>query len=1222
MNRKPIWRLAWQSALATFAAASALAGTFTANFNDNKVPAGTKIFGDTKINGGILKLTLAVNSQNGGFVIQPLDPDATDGVNSFEAHFKARIGGGTVPPADGFSFCMASDLPDGTWREDGAGTGVTVSFDTYDNGGGEAPSISIRYQNQVVADTKVPISFIATGTNFVDVSVKLDSDGTIDLIYNGNTVYTNLLIAGYQPIVGARFGFGAGTGGANETHWIDDLSITTATGPLQLSFIQEPENLTGVIGRQVTFRALVNDPTLPQSYQWFRKAPGGNAFTAIAGATATQYTTDLLTAADNGTQYQVQAVGPDNTAVTDPVTLSTVAVTLPTPTITLDFNDGMLPAGTTNFGTGTITTDGGVGGSGSLHLTEPQNDQNSTFIVEDFNNGKAVGAFTATFQMQMGPGTDVPADGFSLNWANDIPEGLFPAAEDGAGTGLTVSFDDYDNGGGEAPAVDVRWGGQVLAIKKVPVTQLATGAFVEVIVRLKADGTVDVIHDGQVLLANVQIPGFPGLSGGRFAFAARTVGLNQICYVDDIELTTTLYAGPVVIVQQPVSSVVLVGKAATYTVAVNDPTVTTFQWQKKGPSDPAFSNISGATSASYTTPVTTAADTGTLFHVIATGAANQVTSSDVSLQAIALARPTAPNISLTFDGTTAPAGTVIYGSANLPGDGTLHLTDTVNSQTGSLVIRDADAGQAVESFVAAFDMLVGGGTVPPADGFGFVWASNVPSGTFGDVEEGAGTGLAVTFDIFDNGGGEAPAIGVKWKGAFLQDVKVPLSLIETGDQFAEVLVEVKLGGLVNVAYNGQVIIHDLQLPGFTAVGGWRFGIGARTGGLNENQWVDNVAIKTTVAQNVTPAFTQQPASRVRLAGAPVTFSCQVNDPARITVKWQRKPAGGSLFSDIPNATGFAYTTAALTAANSGEQYRAVATSTTKVTTTSDAADLTVVTITPPAPNLTFNFDDGNVPDGTQVFGSAVVDANGGAGDSGKLSLTTAENGLAGGFLIDNPTGDSLVTGMVAKFKVQVGGGTTPPADGMSFVWGNDLADGTFGEGGEGSGLIVGFDTFDNSPAGTPPEGPDVEIYFGGASVAVKLVPAALFDTLGNYVDVVIQVKPEGTLDVVFDNEVVFLGLPLPGYAGIAGGRFGLGARTGGLNENHFVDDLAISTSTAAAPATLSLGGTATAPVITYTGVLTESTTVNGTYNDVAGATSPFTVPTTAPAKFYRTRSAP
>jgi hypothetical protein len=45
-----------------------------------------------------------------------------------------------------------------------------------------------------------------------------------------------------------------------------------------------------------------------------------------------------------------------------------------------------------------------------------------------------------------------------------------------------------------------------------------------------------------------------------------------------------------------------------------------------------------------------------------------------------------------------------------------------------------------------------------------------------------------------------------------------------------------------------------------------------------------------------------------------------------------------------------------------------------------------------------------------------------------------------------------------------------------------------------------------------------------------------------------------------------------------------------------------------------------AGVITYSGVLQSSTTVNGTYAPVAGATSPYTIPKTGTATFYRAAS--
>ena len=72
--------------------------------------------------GGALKITTNVNSLQGSYIIDDLD--AGGPVNSFTATFKARVGGGTHPPADGWSFCFATDLPLGSWSEEGAGTGL------------------------------------------------------------------------------------------------------------------------------------------------------------------------------------------------------------------------------------------------------------------------------------------------------------------------------------------------------------------------------------------------------------------------------------------------------------------------------------------------------------------------------------------------------------------------------------------------------------------------------------------------------------------------------------------------------------------------------------------------------------------------------------------------------------------------------------------------------------------------------------------------------------------------------------------------------------------------------------------------------------------------------------------------------------------------------------------------------------------------------------------
>jgi hypothetical protein len=62
------------------------------------------------------------------------------------------------------------------------------------------------------------------------------------------------------------------------------------------------------------------------------------------------------------------------------------------------------------------------------------------------------------------------------------------------------------------------------------------------------------------------------------------------------------------------------------------------------------------------------------------------------------------------------------------------------------------------------------------------------------------------------------------------------------------------------------------------------------------------------------------------------------------------------------------------------------------------------------------------------------------------------------------------------------------------------------------------------------------------------------------------------------------------------------------------------TATPATKPTLSYSSASGSLVITYTGVLQSATTVNGTYTDVAGATSPATITTTSGSVFYRARS--
>src|SRR4029077_12051832 len=78
---------------------------------------------------------------------------------------------------------------------------------------------------------------------------------------------------------------------------------------------------------------------------------------------------------------------------------------------------------------------------------------------------------------------------------------------------------------------------------------------------------------------------------------------------------------PPSITTPPVSADVNVGQTATFSVVVTGTVPLSFQWQKNATA------VSGATSSSYTTPPTTAADNRALFTVIVSNSAGSVTSS-------------------------------------------------------------------------------------------------------------------------------------------------------------------------------------------------------------------------------------------------------------------------------------------------------------------------------------------------------------------------------------------------------------------------------------------------------------------------------------------------------------------------------------------------------------------------------------------------------------------
>ena len=111
---------------------------------------------------------------------------------------------------------------------------------------------------------------------------------------------------------------------------------------------------------------------------------------------------------------------------------------------------------------------------------------------------------------------------------------------------------------------------------------------------------------------------------------------------------------------QPASQTVNEGQTASFSVVASGSGTLTYQWKKNG------SNISGATSSSYTTPATSSADNAAVYTVTVSNSVGSVTSSNATLTVnVASSISTQPASQTVNEGQTVSFGVVASGSGTL-----------------------------------------------------------------------------------------------------------------------------------------------------------------------------------------------------------------------------------------------------------------------------------------------------------------------------------------------------------------------------------------------------------------------------------------------------------------------------------------------------------------------------------------------------------------------------
>lgn len=195
----------------------------------------------------------------------------------------------------------------------------------------------------------------------------------------------------------------------------------------------------------------------------------------------------------------------------------------------------------------------------------------------------------------------------------------------------------------------------------------------------------------------------------------------------------------------------------------------------------------------------------------------------------------------------------------------------------------------------------------------------------------------------------------------------------------------------------------------------------------------------------------------------------------------------------------------------------------------------------------------NTGTGLSLFGNAAV-------EDGRLVLTKGLTSQSGGIIVPNP---NAFNSRVIKLEMDmfIGFGTSSPADGLSISYAGDIGSPTAGnEAGHGSGLVISFDTYSNGAAGYQSGGsnqPGIYLVYGGSVLQFSSGTT----WRGTKQHVILTVNASNQLTLTVGGTVIFNNVSLPGGYSTAVNntwRFAVSARTGGLFDQHSIDNLAVN----------------------------------------------------------------
>lgn len=432
-----------------------------------------------------------------------------------------------------------------------------------------------------VATTSAPPGAFAYAT--LPVTVTLAASHTYFLMsqeaYGGDQWYDfNSVVqtTGVATVTSAVYGTGAPyrpIGNPGRSYGpVGFLYGTVSAGPPVIT--QQPQSTSVTAGQSASF-SVVASSSLPPTYQWQSQAPGASGFTNISGATSSTYTTPPAQISDNGTQFQCVATNNSGSVTTSIVTLNLQPSA-----------GGANMAFVTNRTLGTLRNNytGWVGMSVTMGGSPVTVTALGRMFAPD-NQGthtvKLVNAAT---------GTDVPGGAASVTMTGSAGQFVY--------AGLPSSV----------------------------VLNANTTYFV---LSQEASGN-DFWYDYNTVVQTTSAATATSAVYGTGA-PYTSIGTPGQTYVPVDFLYGAGSAGPPVITQQPQNTSVTASQSATFSVVASSGSPLTYQWQSQAPGASGFTNISGATTSTFTTPPAQVSDNGTQFQCVVTNGSGSVTTSIVTL---------------------------------------------------------------------------------------------------------------------------------------------------------------------------------------------------------------------------------------------------------------------------------------------------------------------------------------------------------------------------------------------------------------------------------------------------------------------------------------------------------------------------------------------------------------------------------------------------------------